>query len=240
MDRQPSAILANHGVTQRLFADVAERICALIAERGLEPGTKLPSEAELVAELGVSRPTLREALVALEVMGAVTVRKNAGAFVGTAVHRALPSVGFEEECGPFEQLEARLAIEPQVAFLAAQRRPDSLHDALEATIIEMLKEHEDGFHSQNGDRQFHLLVASACGNQILESLVGHMWKMRETGQLWPELQKHVRIDKARTRGVYEHMRILDAISRQDAEAAREEMRKHLEGVMASLEEAFPS
>lgn len=224
---------------QRLFAEVAQRICKLIEERGLGPGTKLPSEAELVAALGVSRPTLREALVALEVVGAVTVRKNSGAFVGSLNATPIPNLGFEEELGPFEQLEARLGVEPFVAALAAQRRPDTLHDELEETVIQMLKEHEDGFHSEVGDRRFHLLIARACGNQILESYIEHLWKMREKGQLWPELQKRVRVDKARTRAVYEHMRILDAIARKDAEAAQLEMQKHLKGVMESLEEAFP-
>ncbi|MDB6178376.1 FadR/GntR family transcriptional regulator [Paracoccus sp. Z330] len=225
--------------TERLFAEVAQRIASLIRARGLAPGAKLPSEAELVAELGVSRPTLREALVALEVTGVVTVRKNAGAFVSAAPTQNLMTIGFDGEYGPFEQLEARLAIEPYAAYLAAQRRPDDLPRKMETTIIQMLKEHEDGFRTEIGDRDFHLLIAAACGNQLIENTIIQMWKMREKGQLWPELQKRVRVDEARTRAVYDHMRILDAIRRQDGEAAQSEMRQHLQAVMDSLDEAFP-
>lgn len=224
--------------TQRLFARTAERIFLLIQERGLTAGQKLPSEAELVSLLNVSRPTIREALVALEVVGVVTVRKNVGALVGPQQY--FPSSVIEtDEAGPFEQLEARFALEPASAALAAQRRSDHVCDALEETIVYMLEEHAGGFQTEVGDRNFHLLIAKASGNALIERSITQLWRMRERSQLWPQLQKLVEIQKWRSKAVYEHMRILEAIRRQDTEAAQEEMLKHLESVRSSFDEAFP-
>src|SRR5260370_20045317 len=111
----------------RSFEVVARQIAAMVQAR-YDIGQKLPAERELAKSFGVSRPTIREAILSLAMAGMVRVRNNSGAYV-VSRHEA-PEVDSLEGFGPFENLQARHLIEPQIAGIAAQH-------ASEATIAKL-------------------------------------------------------------------------------------------------------
>ncbi len=222
---------------RRLYAEAAERIRQLMAERKLMPGDRLPTEMELAALLDVSRATVREALVALEVSGVLVMRRNAGAIVRDP-ERRLSLMVMVREGGPFEQIEVRRMVEPQAAMLAAQYRTKANLDAMERALDRMHVENRTGYLSEEGDRGFHLEIARASGNSVLLGTVEDLWRMRSEGQLWPQVQRRVDFDISRPKAEREHARILAAIRGGDPAGAQAAMTVHLATVRLELEEAF--
>lgn len=222
---------------RRLYAEAAEGIRLLMQERGLMKGDRLPTEMELAALLDVSRATVREALVALEVSGTLAMRRNAGAIVRDP-ERNLPDKVALREGGPFEQVEVRFLVEPQSALLAAQNRSAANLAAMAGAMERMHAENQTGFLTEYGDRDFHLEIARASGNSVLLSTLEELWRMRSEGQLWPQLQRNVELSVARPRAEREHARILSAIRSGDAAGAHAAMTVHLATVRLELEDAF--
>jgi DNA-binding FadR family transcriptional regulator len=145
-------------------AQVADQVVLAVREQRLRPGDRLPAERELAERFGVSRPTIREALAALELAGIVQTRKGSGtAVVGTSSHVAMWGV----EILPPEVFEARLAIEPELARLAAEKRyPEDvarLHDVLRELEAEL-----ESTGAYASDLAIHRAVARAARNPILE------------------------------------------------------------------------
>ncbi|HEU6456367.1 MAG TPA: GntR family transcriptional regulator, partial [Roseateles sp.] len=108
------------GENRRQYQLVADRIRALIEEEGVAPGSRLLAERELAAKLGVSRPSLREALIALEIDGRVEIRGGSGVYV------CAPPAGGESATSslgdsPAELMQARAVLEGAVIMLAAAR-----------------------------------------------------------------------------------------------------------------------
>jgi len=220
---------------QRLYQQVAEQVARLIAAGEFLPGNRLPPERDLARQFGVSRPTVREAMVALELAGLVEVRTGAGIYVNAkpAEARMLPLWLGDSGPGPIELIEARRTIEPVVAAAAARRA--SRHDlaAIEETLLDMARS-TDSPSFRSADRRFHQRIAQASGNSVLVAMVDSLWAQmftpiferlgRRTGLL-PE-----RRDLARD----EHMAIVAAISAHDPEAARRAMSTHLGNVEAIL------
>ena len=104
---------------RRLFRRIAEQVAAMIEQGELPHGSRLPAERDLAERLQVSRPSLREALIALEIEGLVEVRGGSGVYVRGRRAGAGPSP--QEAPGPFDIIGARLAVEPECAALAARR-----------------------------------------------------------------------------------------------------------------------
>lgn len=218
---------------ERLYLKAARRIAALIAEARLEPGARLPSEADLAETLHVSRATIREAVVALDVSGVVRLRRNASAVVRDPTARLIDTA-FHREGGPFEILSVRRLIEPESARLAAEKATPAECDAMEAAIERMLDENQAGFQTEHGDRDFHLEIAKAAGNSVLAGVVSDLWRMRQQGRLWSILDQLSDIATRRSRAVYEHMRILEAIRARAPERAAEAMTAHIDTTYQSV------
>jgi DNA-binding FadR family transcriptional regulator len=104
---------------RRLFRRIAEQLAAMIARGDLPPGSRLPGERDLAMRLNVSRPSLREALIALELEGLVEVRGGSGVYVRAPAPK--PPGAAADAPGPFDVLEARAVVEPECAALAARR-----------------------------------------------------------------------------------------------------------------------
>src|SRR5450830_1108885 len=142
----------------RLYRIVADRIGQLIAAEGLLPGARLPSERDLATKLSVSRASLREALIALELGGVIEVRGGSGVYVSEIPEPAdtdLPEAG----PGPFEVLSARRLIESEIAAIAARVATDSAIDAILQAVVEMEKNHDNYSSNEQADRNFHLAIA---------------------------------------------------------------------------------
>jgi DNA-binding FadR family transcriptional regulator len=210
----------------RLYRVVADRIQTLIREQQVQPGERLPSERDLALQLSVSRASLREALIALELGGVIEVRGGSGVYVSDLPEpaTALPEAG----PGPFEVLSARRMIEAEVAAIAARVATDSAVDAIMLAVEEMERHHANHSHNEQADRNFHLALARATGNSALVGVMEYLWDQR--GRLWHKLKEHFQTEELRQETLSDHRRILQAIASHDPAAARRAMRAHLERV----------
>ncbi|HEX5344075.1 MAG TPA: FadR/GntR family transcriptional regulator [Duganella sp.] len=209
----------------RLYRVVADRIQELIRNENIAAGERLPSERDLATKLSVSRASLREALIALELGGVIEVRGGSGVYVSELPEpAALPEAG----PGPFEVLSARRLIESEIAAIAARVATDSAVDAILQAVVEMEKHHSDYSSNEQADRNFHLAIARATGNSALVGSLNYLWDQR--GRLWHKLKEHFQTEELRQETLKDHRRILEAIAAHDPAAARKAMRAHLERV----------
>jgi GntR family uxuAB operon transcriptional repressor len=210
----------------RLYRIVADRIQGLIRDEQLGAGARLPSERDLATRLGVSRASVREGLIALELTGVVEVRGGSGVYVSEK--SAAASVLNEAGGGPFEVLSARRLIEGEIAAIAARMGTDGAIDAILKAVDEMERQQHDRKHNDIADRKFHLAIASATGNSALVSVVNNLWDQR--GGLWTRMEEHFHTDQMHRATLGDHRAIVAAIAAHDPAGARRAMRGHLERV----------
>lgn len=213
---------------RRLYRQIAEQIRGLITSGEYTVGARLPPERDLAKQLRVSRPSVREALIALEVAGLVEVRVGSGIYVHAAAGLgAAHAVNGGHHAGPFELIRARKAIEGECAALAAKEgnRPQLIQ------ISEALKQMEDDAHRMaqplEADRLFHLRIAEATNNGTLVYVVKGLWEERG-GPLFTALQHHFDTPKTWSAAIREHAAVLDAIRGHDPDKARATMHQHME------------
>lgn len=215
----------------RLYQRVAQRIRAFIGRQRLAPGQRLPSERDLATTLGVSRTSLREALIALELGGLVEVRAGAGAWVHAAPESGEPQV-LDADAGPFECLSARRLIEPELAAMAARMASVEAIAAIRAAAGDMEKRQADKAGAEQADRNFHRAIARATGNSALVGVLDYLWNQR--GSLWHTLEAHFQTEELKKETLADHRRIVQAIAARDPAEARHAMRAHLERVTRTL------
>jgi len=212
---------------KRLYRQIADQIANLIAAGEFPPGSRLPAERELAASLGVSRASVREAIISLEIGGLVEVRVGTGIFVtAPETHRA--STAKDAGPGPFELLSARKLIEGEIAALAANSAQPSDIDALRQSVDLMEAHVEDFATREAADREFHLRVAKTTGNSSLELVVEGLWNQR--AELWGRMQQHFHTRDLALKTIRDHAAIVDAIAMHDSQAARSAMHRHLSRV----------
>jgi GntR family transcriptional regulator, hexuronate regulon transcriptional repressor len=214
----------------RLYQDLARILIEELATGQFSVGSRLPAERELAAKYGVSRPTVREAVIALEVQGLVEVRVGSGAHVIRMPGRGdIP--GFNVTA--FELTEARLLFESEAAALAASSVTNEDLAEISALVAEIALENQKPVGSHNADRAFHLAIARATRNAAAYDVIEHLWELRYTS---PEAA--LLHEKARTANikpvVEEHGAVLKALEARDPNAARAAMRTHLSAVLDSL------
>jgi DNA-binding FadR family transcriptional regulator len=221
-------------ISQRLYQQVADSIRRQIQSGSAPPGSRLPSEKVLAQQLGVSRPTVREAMISLEIAGLVEIRTGSGSFVRERESLALPSV--DTGPGPIELLNARILIEGEIAAEAAQKAtPDDL-EAIAAKLQEMQFVIARGEHSRTADQAFHVAIARASGNDVLASIVGELWAGMFS-PLFHQFSERTRLVRRQEAALNEHRTIFAALRTRDALAARAAMRHHLMQVQAVLADA---
>jgi DNA-binding FadR family transcriptional regulator len=172
----------------------------------------------------VSRPSVREALIALEVEGLVDVRIGSGIYVLNGSRAGAGEV--EAAAGPFELLRARWVIEGECAALAAKFAKKAHIVAIEEALETMQEEHRAGTQPLSGDRMFHLRVAEATGNGALVQVVRMLWEER-TGSLYKQLEHHYDAPELWEAALAEHRAVLKAIAGHDQSGARAAMQRHL-------------
>lgn len=215
----------------RIYERLARQLIGELASGRYKIGDRLPAERELATEYEVSRPAVREAMIALEVQGLIEVRIGSGAYV-----KRLPGDG-EEQSGfhatAFEVTEARLLFEGEAAALAAANITEEELDELESLVSQMRRADLRVGESEAADRAFHLLIAKATRNPIVLATVERLWELRVTS---PEcILLHEKSRDAGNRPVPdEHEVIAAALRTRDATAARAAMRTHLSRVIDYL------
>ena len=195
---------------------------------GAEAGSRLPTERELCDQLGVGRSTLREALRALSFVGAIETRQGAGTFVAKPNEQAgdrLFGLGLIlQRVKVNEVIEARRALELDVARIAAQRYTDSDRQLLSEILNAMRRSATStGFGKPAAyDLQFHVALARATQNDVLVHLINGM---RSLLVIW--MDKAVNDPHIAEKAIHEHARILDAVFSRDSESAAACMDIHL-------------
>lgn len=219
---------------QRLYQQVADKLARAIMVGDYAVGARLPAERDLADQFHVSRPTIREAIIALEIQNLVQVRTGSGVYV---VEAPKPSAEVQElDIGPFELTEARRMFEGEGAALAATLVTDDELATLSRTLDDMVAEIDEGTPTENADRTFHVLIAQATRNSAIVRTVEELWDIRDNSPVCIRL-----FDTVRSKGVRpaidDHRAILDAMVRRDPREARAAMRQHLTRVIDALLEA---
>jgi DNA-binding FadR family transcriptional regulator len=221
-------------ISQRLYQQVADSIKHQIHSGKLGTGERLPSEKVLAQQLGVSRPTVREAMIALEIAGLVEIRSGSGSYVREKNAGLMP--GLDTGPGPIELLKARMLIEGEVAAEAAVRASKRDLELIEDTIEQMELMLASGEHSRSADHSFHVNIARASGNDVLASIVGKLWE----GMFSPifyKLSERTHLVSRQEAAIKEHKAIFAALSTHDSLSARACMRHHLTRVQNILSDA---
>lgn len=221
--------MAEKSENGRLYEQVARAISADILSGGYAVGQRLPSERDLAQAHSVSRPTVREAIIALELDGLVEVRMGSGVYViATAPNNGRAG---ETDIGPFELLEARRAIESEICALAAMRIDDATLAELRA-LVDML-ENADVDLAEEADRRFHETIARATQNSAMVASVEMLWNARARSPQYRLLS-----DKAHGAGVVprleDHLTIYEALATRNPDSARAAMRQHLTNVLDAI------
>ena len=211
------------GVRMPAPRQVSDHLQQMILRGGLKPGDRLPSQRDLSLQLGVSRPSLREAMSVLETMGLITIRVGSGAYVAAPEDRA-PLWRFSDRCSPRDVYEARYGLESYAAKLAA-RTVDSAGVARLAACVEVMRlalYNQDIGGMAAADAQFHDLLFELCGNPVLAGMYRPVRDlMVETQRLpmirWTRLEETLR----------EHEDLLAKIAAKDALAAEVAMKGHI-------------
>lgn len=207
----------------RLYLRVAKQVARYIASGELKPGDQLPSERDLAKTFNVSRPTIREAIIALELSGLIQVRTGSGIYIThTKPELSLADKGI----GPFEVLELRRLVEPGACALAAVRMKKTQLAKLKR-IVAAMKKRGNKPSLQESDKEFHTLIAESTENAALAATVNWLWELREHSEL--NRVFHARIlEEGIYPNVEQHEGILKALSQGDAETAQQAMSEHLD------------
>ena len=213
---------------RRLYEQVADQIGGLIRRGEFLPGQRLPAERDLAKMLAVSRPVVREAMIALEIGGLIEVRTGSGAFV--MEKPAEPAKAVNTGHSPSDILSARMLIEGEIAALAASCSTAENLAVMAEQVDEIVREHDAGRSWRAADLGFHLAIARATGNAALASVVERLWQ-EQHAPVFALLSERVRLSEnwaATQRG---HVNILEAIRGGKPRAARDSMRAHLRQVL---------
>lgn len=220
----PSSASALSPVARKpLYERLVEHLRAYVVEAGLSAGDRLPSERELSERLGVSRASVRQAIVALEVQGVLEVKHGGGTFLRSARVDTLPIAELADLKRRLpDVLDAREAIEVKLAELAAERRTDADLDAIDAALQKMQDEIQFGTTGEQGDHDFHQGVVRAAHSELLAGMYALILKDIE-------LSSHETVDQIGTPATLldQDRRIGAAIRARDGLAAASAMRDHL-------------
>jgi GntR family hexuronate regulon transcriptional repressor len=217
--------------TRKLYQQVASTVMASIMSGKYKPGERLPSERDLAAAFKVSRPTIREAMISLEIRGLAESRHGSGIYVTDKP--PVQEGGGDLDIGAFELTEARRLFEGEAAALAATTIGEDRLEELERIVAEMVDENARKQPEWMADRRFHIAIARATRNTAIATVIENLLDMRHKSPLCVYMLERARRVGVQPR-VSEHRRILDALRKHDPKAARSAMRDHLARVIEDL------
>jgi GntR family transcriptional repressor for pyruvate dehydrogenase complex len=230
---------ARKGRSRSLARELADRLAESIRGCVLRPGEKLPTEAEIIQQFGVSRTVVREAISSLQASGLVETRHGIGTFV-----RSSPN-GFEFGINPesiltvrdvLAMLELRISLETEAAGLAAARRSEAQLEEMRKALLAFEEEMEHSSDAAGPDFRFHLQVAYATGNRYFVEVMSHLGTATIPRARLSALKRKADPDYLKFVN-QQHAAIFGAIVRKDPETARAAMRAHLNGSYERLRRA---
>lgn len=210
-----------------------KRIRLLLEPGQLGPDRKLPTERALAETLDVSRRAVRRALEVLEAEGGIWRRQGAGTFVGPAPAPSLEGIeDLLRQSSYLDVMEVRLRFEPHSARLAARRAGQADIERLR-TLLDHISASRDADEREVWDSSLHRTVAEISGNRLYLAIFDLVDKVRQE-QAWIEMRERARNQNTLVKAHAHHRAIVDAISRQDGDAAGEAMREHLQALLDNL------
>jgi len=216
---------------QRLYRTVLDKMLTLIDSGEFPTGGRLPPERELAERFEVSRPTIREAIIALEALERVQVKTGSGIYI--LEHHRSTGNGLDH-ISPFELTGARALIEGEAAALAANMITDEELAELEQSLYDMAREDVEGeLAAGDADKKFHQIIAQATRNAMLVRMIEQMWHVRNNAPQVFSAYKSI-CEQDGKRRVEEHREIFDALAKRDAHAARKAMHQHFAQILDKL------
>jgi len=213
---------------KRLFWSIVELIEVSIDSGNFPVGSRLPPERELATQYNVSRPTIREAIIALEVRGKVEVKTSSGVYVLASGQSGKSA----QKINAFEVTQARALVEGEVAALSATSISEDELNNLNQTLVDM----EEGRNVEAADRAFHKIIANSTRNEAMISIVENLWDMRTSSkEVINDYDSVCSEDNAKT--ISEHKAIYKALKSGDATKARQAMHKHFDRLINTLFDA---
>ncbi|PKV99499.1 GntR family transcriptional regulator [Amycolatopsis echigonensis] len=210
----------------RLYEQVMAQLREHVAGAGLKAGDRLPSERDLAERLQVSRASIKQAIVVLEVQGLVESRHGGGVYLRTDTLDPEPVATLVDRRRRLpDVLDAREAIETKLAELAALRRTDEDLAEIDAALDAMRAEIEAGELGEDGDRRFHAAITAAAHSALLAEFMKEI-RAGVAESRHESLQQPDRPPRSLT----QHRAIAEAVRAQDAATAAAAMKKHLETV----------
>jgi GntR family transcriptional regulator, transcriptional repressor for pyruvate dehydrogenase complex len=214
------------GEPRRLYQQIADQIKELISNGAFEVGDRLPAERELAVQLGVSRPSLREALIALDVQGNVEIRGGSGVYVTAQPEppaaKATPELGES----PRELMQARSAIESAVMILACAHGTPAQLKRLRNIVERMRAETDRNRAPLELDRSFHMTLAEMSGNSVMARIIAGLFDERHS-PISAKLSSKYETPRTWKQAMKEHEAILRAMEARDPIAAQAAMLSHL-------------
>ncbi len=226
----------------RLSDQVADQLAAEIRRGGLAPGDRLPTEARLVEQFGVSRTVVREAVSRLKSLGLVDSRQGSGVFVQAPASFA--PLHFEARHAASQEavvqmVEVRRALEAEVAALAAQRRTATDMRRIHAAVKALDAAVQRGGDGVSEDVQFHRAIADAARNPFLLQTLAYLGQFLHGATQVTRANEARRLDFAQ-QVQHEHAAIVQALEAGDAEAARQAAAGHMGNAIVRIRSADPS
>jgi GntR family transcriptional repressor for pyruvate dehydrogenase complex len=208
-------------MTGSVTEEAIEQIRGLVASGEWGPGTRLPREADLAKQLGLSRNSLREAVRALSLARVLEVRQGDGTYVsslepGELLEPTLSATHLLQGRTVLELFEVRRMLEPEAAAMAAQRADAEVIAALRHQLDRMVAAGDRADDLVEADAAFHDVIARAPGNGVLQALLRSLSTNTVRARLWHGIADRGALDLARE----EHARIYEAIAAGDTDLAR--------------------
>jgi len=213
---------------KRLYRGIVDQILTSIDAGEFPAGGRLPPERELAERYSVSRPTIREAVIALEALERVEVKTGSGVYV---LESSRGWNGIDLSISPFELTEARAMIEGEAAALAAVMISNEQLGELELAMNEMVDESAAVY--ENADKKFHKIISRATGNKMMEAVIDSLWYVRDSSPSVHRAYQSICETDGAVR-VSEHMEIFEALKNRKDTAARNAMHQHFSRIINKL------
>ncbi len=217
---------------ERLYRQISNLLINCINTGQFSPGELIPSERELAKQLGVSRSSIREALIALEITGWVEIHTGNGVYVSNPLPQSA-QLGNDEGFSLKSLIKARQIFESTTAELAARNGTDDQRTELREITHDLTQLHINDAKFLHEDKRFHLLISEMTGNEVLRDMMEYLWNKRESSRFVRMESHYINSDFPLTMN-QDHRDIANAIIERDEQRARAYMERHLQHVYDSL------
>ncbi|MGY8793426.1 MAG: FadR/GntR family transcriptional regulator [Gammaproteobacteria bacterium] len=215
---------------ERLYIKISDNISSLINSGEFPVGSRLPTERELSQMFSVSRPTIREAIISLEVKKIVSIKAGSGVYV---IGNNLSIKDFYGDISAFELLEARVILESEAAALAARMITKDEIKSLERALKSMKINNSE---SLNADREFHRVIALGTHNKVLVTQINDLWDLQDNLNHINQKREAVCVDEDLHSKMADHEAIYEAIKNKDPKKAKHAMQQHFSALLNAMHE----